>query len=219
MDTVIFRHFPVSPYDIIFKKMQQFTNERNKETADEVWLLEHEAVFTQGLAGKPEHLLQKGVQVQSAIPVIQSDRGGQVTYHGRGQLVLYVLMDLQRKNISVKSLVCGLEEIMIRFLAMQNILAQRKQGAPGVYIEDAKIGSIGLRIRRGCSYHGLSFNIDMDLRPFQCINPCGFPNLKVTQLKDWMRDGMGIASIADIQSQFCQHFTEIFAYNESVMST
>jgi lipoyl(octanoyl) transferase len=144
-----------------------------------LWLLEHQAVFTQGQAGKAEHLLAPG-----DIPLVQVDRGGQVTYHGPGQLVAYPLLDIRRRNLSVRDLVDGIEQAIINTLAVFDIQAQRNPGAPGVYVDEAKIASLGLRIRKGCSFHGLSLNIDMDTEPFTRINPCGFKGLEVTQMVD-----------------------------------
>jgi lipoyl(octanoyl) transferase len=179
---VIIRSFPgLTPYETSLKTMQDFSLTRDANSIDELWIVEHLPVFTLGQAGKKEHLIAPG-----DIPVIQSDRGGQVTYHGPGQLVVYVLLNLNRKAYHIRQLVCKLEEAMIQYLLQLGINAQRKAGAPGIYVDDAKMGSIGLRIRRGFSYHGLSFNVDMDLAAFSRINPCGFPNLKITQLKDWL---------------------------------
>ena len=166
-------------YLTCWKAMQAFTHERNEETADEFWLVEHPPVFTQGQSGKPEHLLQTG-----SIPVIQIDRGGQVTYHGPGQLVVYTLIDMKRKKFTIRDLVTHLEKSVIALIADYSVEALAKRDAPGVYIQDKKICSIGLRIRRGCSYHGLALNVAMDLEPFSRINPCGFPRLKMTQLSE-----------------------------------
>ncbi len=165
------------PYEATWQQMQQFTEQRNAETPDELWLLEHPPTFTQGRAGKAEHLLNPG-----EIPIVQIDRGGQVTYHGPGQLVLYTLIDLQRRNIGVRALVTALEESVIALLADYGIEAIARRDAPGVYVDGAKIAAVGLRIRRGCSFHGLSLNLKMDLEPFNRINPCGYPDLAVTQL-------------------------------------
>ncbi|GAB4356119.1 MAG: lipoyl(octanoyl) transferase LipB [Immundisolibacter sp.] len=167
------------PYTDALAAMQAFTDRRDAATADEVWLLEHPPVFTLGLAGKPEHVLDAGV-----VPVLRCDRGGQVTYHGPGQVVLYTLLDLQRAGLGVKRLVSTLEQAVIDLLAQFDIVATRRAGAPGVYVADAKIAALGLRVRRGCCYHGLSFNVAMDLSPFARINPCGYPGLAVTQLRD-----------------------------------
>lgn len=159
--------------------MQQFTQNRGAETADEIWITEHPAVYTLGLNGKREHLLDTG-----DIPVVSSDRGGQVTYHGPGQLVVYTLLDIKRLNLGVRQLVTILEQAMISTLARYNINAVARADAPGVYVDGNKIGSIGLRIKKNCSYHGLSLNNNMDLRPFDRINTCGYPGLEVTQLAD-----------------------------------
>jgi len=159
--------------------MQAFTEQRDENTEDEIWLLQHPPVFTQGLNGKPEHILSS-----STIPVIEIDRGGQVTYHGPGQLIVYCLIDLKRKNFGIRQMVSALEQSVIDFLADLQIKAVARKDAPGVYVDDAKISALGLRVKRGCSYHGLSINIDMDMSPFQQINPCGYEGLVVTQLKD-----------------------------------
>jgi len=157
--------------------MQSFTETRDSETRDEIWFLEHPPVFTLGMNAKPEHVL-----APADIPVVQIDRGGQVTYHGPGQLVVYPLIDVRRSSIGVRQLVVGLENAVIALAAQWNITAVGKRDAPGIYVDDRKLGSIGLRIRRGCSYHGLALNVAMDLEPFQRINPCGFAGLEVTDL-------------------------------------
>lgn len=174
-----------------FEAMTAFTAARTAAQADEIWLLEHPPVFTLGRAGREEHVLAAG-----GIPVVHTDRGGQVTYHGPGQLVAYVLADVKRLNIGPRELVRRLEEAMIRTLAGTGIIARRRPGAPGVYFGAAKIGALGLRIRRGCSYHGLALNVDVDLEPFARINPCGYAGLEVTRVADlagvtdpaWLRD-------------------------------
>jgi len=175
----VIRNLGLQNYESIWRDMQQFTQNRNPETMDEIWVVEHFPVYTLGLNGKREHLLNTG-----NIPVINSDRGGQVTYHGPGQLVIYTLLDIKRLKINSRELVTLLEQAMIRTLAQQGIIAFSRADAPGVYVNDKKIGSIGLRIKKNCSYHGLSLNNDMDLRPFDHINPCGYSDLKVTQLSD-----------------------------------
>ncbi|MBA3660163.1 MAG: lipoyl(octanoyl) transferase LipB [Gammaproteobacteria bacterium] len=158
--------------------MKAFTQMRDSDTIDEIWLLEHEPVYTQGQNGKPEHILNPG-----DIPIVKTDRGGQVTYHGPGQLMIYILMDLKRKKFSIRDLVSNLELTIIDFLQTLSITAFAKREAPGIYLaEHRKIASIGLRIKRGCAYHGLAFNIDLDLAPFSQINPCGFANLQMTTL-------------------------------------
>ncbi len=161
-----------------WRAMREFTDRRDSDSADELWLLEHFPVYTQGLAGKPEHLLAPG-----DIPVIQTDRGGQITYHGPGQLVAYPLLDLERLGLGVRTLVTTLEACVIEFLRDHSITAARKTGAPGVFVGAAKIASIGLKIRRGRSFHGLAFNIDMELEPFANINPCGFAGQAMTSLQ------------------------------------
>lgn len=159
--------------------MHAFTATRNDDTVDELWVLQHEPVFTQGQAGNPEHLLNPG-----AIPVVQSDRGGQVTYHGPGQLIVYFLLDVRRRDAGVRTLVDMIEQSLLRVLASYGIDGQLRKSAPGVYVADRKIAALGLRIRRHCSMHGLSFNIDMDLAPFSRINPCGYAGMECTQLRD-----------------------------------
>lgn len=173
------RNLGLQDYDTTWRAMQRFTQERNTFANDEIWIVEHPPVYTLGLNGKREHLLTIG-----NIPVINSDRGGQVTYHGPGQVIIYVLLDIKRLNLGVRQLVTLLEQAMIGVLFQHDIVAVAKLDAPGVYVNDKKIGSIGLRIKKNCSYHGLSLNNDMDLRPFDDINTCGYSDLKVTQLSD-----------------------------------
>jgi len=168
-----------SDYQRTWDAMRDFTNRRNAETHDELWIVEHAPVFTQGLNGRAEHLLDPG-----NIPVVQIDRGGQITYHGPGQLVLYCLLDITRLGLGVKGLVARIENSVIDLLERYQITAHTRKGAPGVYVGDAKIAALGLRIRKGCCYHGLSLNVDMDLEPFTRINPCGYAGLAVTQLSD-----------------------------------
>lgn len=162
-----------------WRAMQDFTAQRGPETPDELWLLEHPPVYTLGLAGKPEHLLRA-----TAIPVVNIDRGGQITYHGPGQIVAYLLLDLKRRNIGVKELVRRMEQAVIDLLAEYHVVAERRDKAPGVYVGNAKIAALGLRIKNGCCYHGLCLNVDMDLTPFTAINPCGYEGLAVTQCHD-----------------------------------
>ncbi len=180
MNNIIIRKLGLMPYNITWQHMKDFTNQRTLSTPDQFWLVEHPPVFTQGQAGKSEHLLNPG-----SIPIIQSDRGGQVTYHGPGQLVVYVLINLKRKNLGIKLLTTHLEQAIIALLDQYHILAQTKLKAPGVYVNDCKIASLGLRIRHGYSYHGLSLNVNMDLEPFNRINPCGYPELKMTQMREF----------------------------------
>ncbi|KPN07187.1 lipoyl(octanoyl) transferase [Xanthomonas arboricola] len=166
-------------YAPVWRAMQRFTDARDEATADEVWVVEHAPVFTLGQAGKPEHVLAPG-----EIPVLQVDRGGQVTYHGPGQLVVYPLLDLRRLKIGVRDYVCRIEQALIDTLDEWNIVAERREGAPGVYVGGAKIAALGIRVRRGCTFHGLSFNVAMDLEPFHRINPCGYQGLQVTSVLD-----------------------------------
>jgi len=174
---ITIRWLPQQEYHSCWQAMREFTDRRTDTTPDEIWLCEHQPVFTQGQNGKAEHILAAG-----DIPVVQTDRGGQVTYHGPGQLMVYTLIDLRRKKFNVRQLVSLIEQSVIDFLAAQNISAAARADAPGVYVDNKKICSIGLRIRRGCSYHGIAFNVALDLSPFQRINPCGFVNLEMTQL-------------------------------------
>jgi lipoyl(octanoyl) transferase len=167
-------------YYLTWQAMKNFTHQRDDNTPDEIWITEHAPVFTQGHNGKPEHLINPG-----DIPVIQIDRGGQVTYHGPGQLVVYCLLNIRRLGFGVRALVTHIENAIITFLGNYGIEAAARADAPGVYVGEAKIAALGLRIRKGCCYHGLSLNIDMDLSPFGRINPCGFENLAVTQLSDF----------------------------------
>lgn len=181
--------------------MQAFTNERDAATDDELWVLEHEPVFTLGQAGKPEHVLAAG-----DIPVIRVERGGQVTYHGPGQIVAYPLINLRRLGVGVRELVRRIEQAIIDTLAHWDIHAERVDGAPGVYVDGAKIGALGLRVRRGCTFHGLAFNVAMDLEPFERINPCGYAGLKVTQVVD-LGGPSGLPAVADVLvEQFCRQF-------------
>jgi len=176
---ITIRDLGLQDYQTVWQAMQDFTLQRNSESPDELWIVEHPAVYTLGLNGKREHLLNTG-----DIPVIQSDRGGQVTYHAQGQVIIYTLLDIERLNLNIRQLVSLLEQTMIDTLAFYGIVAIAKADAPGVYVQGKKIGSIGIRIKQHCSYHGLSFNNDMDLTPFNFINPCGYKDLKVTRLRD-----------------------------------
>jgi lipoyl(octanoyl) transferase len=166
-------------YVPVWRAMQRFTDARDADTPDELWLVEHDPVFTLGQAGKPEHLLMPG-----DIPVLNVDRGGQVTYHGPGQIVVYPLLDLKRLKVGVRDYVCRIEQSIIDTLDHWNIHAERRDGAPGVYVNGAKVAALGIRVRRGCTFHGLAFNIAMDLGPFHRINPCGYAGLQVTSMLD-----------------------------------
>ena len=173
------RSLGLTEYSETFEEMKNFTKLRTPDTIDEIWLTEHHPVFTQGIAGKEEHILVPG-----EIPIVRSDRGGQVTYHGPGQVVAYLLFDLRRKKVSVRELVFKIEQSIICTLRELGIDGERIIGAPGIYVDSKKIASLGLRVTRGCSYHGLSLNLSMDLEPFQRINPCGLTNIGVTQISD-----------------------------------
>lgn len=180
------RRLPARAYDLgrqayepVWRAMQRFTDARGEDTVDELWMVEHEPVFTLGQAGKPEHVLAPG-----GIPVLHVDRGGQVTYHGPGQIVLYPLLDLRRIGVGVREYVCRIEQAIIDTLAEWNIGGERREGAPGVYVGEAKVAALGIRVRRGCTFHGLAFNIGMDLEPFHRINPCGYQGLRVTSMQD-----------------------------------
>ncbi|EGQ5281600.1 lipoyl(octanoyl) transferase LipB [Enterobacter hormaechei] len=180
-DKILVRHLGLQPYEPVSQAMHDFTDMRDDTTPDEIWLVEHLPVFTQGQAGKAEHLLMTG-----DIPVIQSDRGGQVTYHGPGQQVMYVLLNLKRRKLGVRELVTLLEQTVVNTLAEYGIDAHPRADAPGVYVGEMKICSLGLRIRKGCSFHGLALNINMDLTPFQRINPCGYAGMEMTQVRQWV---------------------------------
>jgi lipoyl(octanoyl) transferase len=175
----VIRHLGRVDYHRTWQRMQQFTAARTAHTADELWFLEHPPVFTLGMAGRTEHLLAPG-----DIPVVHADRGGQVTYHGPGQLVVYTLIDLRRAGLGVRDLVTGLENSVIRYAAQLGIAAAARPEAPGVYVEGRKLASVGIRVRRGASYHGLALNVNLDLEPFARINPCGFAGLAMTRLAD-----------------------------------
>ncbi len=196
VSVAIVRDLGRQPYEPIWRAMQTFTDARDADTPDELWLVEHDPVFTLGQAGKPEHVLLPG-----DIPVIRVDRGGQVTYHGPGQIVAYPLLDLRRLKIGVREYVCRIEQAIIDTLADWNIEAVRREGAPGVYVGGAKIAALGIRVRRGCSFHGLAFNIAMSTEPFLRINPCGYEGLQVVA----MADLGGPSSLDAFKSVLLQH--------------
>ncbi len=177
---MIVRRLGLAPYEPTWRAMQEFTATRDDTTPDELWLVQHPPVYTLGQAGKPEHLIHA-----TDIPLVKIDRGGQITYHGPGQVVGYLLLDLHRRQLKVREMVNLLEQAIIDCIADYGLDARRKDGAPGVYIDGAKIAALGLRVKNGCSYHGLSLNVDMDLTPFTWINPCGYSGLKTIQLKDF----------------------------------
>jgi lipoyl(octanoyl) transferase len=201
----------VQDYAQTWQAMTNFTNQRTPETSDQLWLVEHPAVFTQGQAGKAEHLLFPG-----DIPVVQTDRGGQVTFHGPGQLVAYPLLDLRRLKIGVRDLVTAIEQALVATLEHYGIDAYAKPDAPGVYVNGDKIASLGLRVRRGCSFHGLSLNVAMDLAPFQRINPCGYQGLAMTQMADLITDSL---DFADVQAQLVTQFARKLAYEPCTIRT
>lgn len=190
-------------YQPIWQAMKQFTDQRLVDTRDELWVTEHNPVYTQGLNGRKEHVLSAG-----DIPVVQVDRGGQVTYHGPGQLVIYCLLDLKRLGIGIRELVTYIEKSIICLLAEYEIDAHARKDAPGVYIDQSKIAALGLRIRKGCCYHGLSLNLKMDLSPFSGINPCGYKDLQVSQLSDYVET----FSNEQVQHQLCSQLITMIGY-------
>ncbi|GGI99151.1 octanoyltransferase [Halopseudomonas pertucinogena] len=191
MAELIVRHLGLVDYQPTLDAMRRLTAERDAATPDEIWLLQHPPVFTQGQAGKAEHVLAAG-----DIPVIQVERGGQVTYHGPGQLVGYLMLDLRRRGLGVRELVTAMEESLVELLAGYGVEAAPKPDAPGVYVDGAKIASLGLRVRRGCSFHGLALNVDMDMQPFSRINPCGYSGLRMTQLGEQVSAPVDIGEVA-----------------------
>lgn len=195
-------------YQPVWQAMREFTDQRTNDTPDQIWLVEHHPVFTQGQAGKAEHLLNP-----KDIPVIQSDRGGQITYHGPGQIVIYTLLNLKRLTLNIRQLVTALEQSAIALLADYNITATANPKAPGVYINNEKICSVGLRVRKGCSYHGLAFNTNMDLSPFKQINPCGLKGITVTQLKHHHPN----IDYSTVQSQLLQHLLIKLTLDEHII--
>ncbi|MCG9638677.1 lipoyl(octanoyl) transferase LipB [Vibrio sp. Isolate34] len=192
-------------YEPVWKAMHKFTDERTEEDVDQVWLVEHNPVFTQGQAGKAEHVLNAG-----GIPVIQSDRGGQVTYHGPGQLVAYFLINIRRKKFGVRDLVTHIENLVINTLKAYNIDSAARPDAPGVYVDGKKICSLGLRIRRGCSFHGLALNVDMDLSPFLRINPCGYQGMEMAQVSQLG----GPSELENVEQQLIQELVELLGYDQ-----
>lgn len=191
MGELIVRTLGEQPYLETWEAMKSFTASRDGSTSDEIWLLEHPRVYTQGQAGKAEHILAPG-----DIPVIQVDRGGQVTYHGPGQLVVYLMIDLTRHRLGIRSLVDVIEQAIVRTLAGMGVTAAPRPDAPGVYVDQAKIASLGLRVRRGCSFHGLALNVAMDMEPFRRINPCGYAGMAMCQVSDFVPE----ATVADLAS-------------------
>ena len=212
-DTLLIRNLGLLPYEPVSTAMHNFTNSRDNDTPDEIWLVEHPSVFTQGQAGKAEHILKSG-----DIPVVQSDRGGQVTYHGPGQQVVYLLLNLKRRKLGVRELVTILEQTVVNTLAEFAITAYPRAEAPGVYVAGKKICSLGLRIRKGCSFHGLALNINMDLSPFLQINPCGYAGMEMTQVSDFVEN----MTPAEIQPRLIANLIALlddapYRYSESVL--
>ncbi|QIM67558.1 octanoyltransferase [Mannheimia granulomatis] len=210
---LIIRQLGIQPYEEIWHKMQSFTDSRDENTDDEIWLVQHPSVFTQGSAGKPEHLLNP-----TNIPVVQSDRGGQITYHGLGQQIMYVLLDIKRlkangKEMSVRELVTALEQSVVKTLADYGVEGYPKADAPGVYVDEQKICSLGLRIRKGRSFHGLALNINMDLTPFRNINPCGYVGLEMCQLSELI--ARNDLTCDEVSPKLVNHFISILGYNTS----
>ncbi len=197
-------------YVPVWQAMQHFTDHRNEQTRDEIWIVEHDKVFTQGQAGKEEHLLMPG-----DIPVVKVDRGGQVTYHGPGQMVVYVLLDLKRRKIGIRELVTHIENAIIATLKHYDIEAAAKADAPGVYVDGKKIASLGLRVRKGCTFHGLALNVDMDLSPFSRINPCGYAGLEMIQCRDFATP----EQLAPIEQQLISHLSSLLQASDVSYTT
>lgn len=206
----LIRHFGLANYSEVWQQMCLFTDNRTDTTPDEIWIVQHPPVYTLGQQGKREHLLN----IDNNIPVIQTDRGGQVTYHGPGQIVIYPLLNCRRLNLGIRQLVTRLEQSIIQLLSALNIQAETQPTAPGVYVQNAKIASLGLRIRRGCCYHGLALNVAMDLSPFTKINPCGMEGLKMTQIKEFVPNVI----IAKVENQLIRQLVEILGYNPRALS-
>ena len=199
MKKPLVKNLGLQPYSIIYNAMHQFTHQRDTDTQDEIWLVEHPAIFTQGKVGKAEHLLH-----QTNIPVIQTDRGGQITYHAPGQQIMYILIDLKRLKMGIRDTVSALENSVINTLNDYHISAVAKPDAPGVYVNEQKICSLGLHIQHGCTLHGLALNVDMDLSPFNNINPCGYAGLKMTQVKAFLSD----INPEEIRSKLVNYFID-----------
>ncbi len=207
---LVVRRLGQQDYEPVWKAMHAFTDQRTEETIDEVWLVEHLPVFTQGQAGKAEHLINTG-----DIPVVQSDRGGQVTYHGPGQLVAYFLINLRRKKLGVRDLVTNIENLVINTLKAYNIDSAARPDAPGVYVDGKKICSLGLRIRKGCSFHGLALNVNMDLTPFLRINPCGYQGMEMVQVSQLG----GPDQVETVEKQLIEELVTLLGYEQVEFST
>ena len=209
MSELLVRELGHQPYEPVWRAMQEFTNTRDESTPDEIWFCEHESVFTLGLNTRPEHLLAPG-----DIPVIQIDRGGQVTYHGPGQLMIYPLIDLRRAGLGVRDLVTALEQCVVDLASDYGIEAASRCDAPGVYIDGVKLASVGLRIRRGCSFHGMALNVDVDLEPFSRINPCGFEGLELTDLARLGAD----SSLDTVRDKLLPHLLRHLKFDQAFSS-
>ncbi|MGM0524911.1 MAG: lipoyl(octanoyl) transferase LipB [Pseudomonadota bacterium] len=209
-DQLIIRHLGRQDYEPVWHAMQDFTDRRTADSVDELWIVEHQAVFTQGQAGKQEHLLAPG-----DIPVVPVDRGGQVTYHGPGQLVIYFLLDIRRLSMGVRQLVNSIENTVVDMLADYQIPANARRDAPGVYVNGDKVCSLGLRIRRGCSFHGLALNVNMDMEPFSRINPCGLTGIKMVQTCDLG----GPSDLAEASEVVVNHFVKTIGYQNTQFQT
>jgi lipoyl(octanoyl) transferase len=207
---LVIRNLGRYAYVSVWQAMQDFTDKRNKNTPDEIWVVEHDPVFTQGQAGKEEHLLFPG-----DIEVVKVDRGGQVTYHGPGQIVVYVLLNLKRRKIGIRELVTHIENAIINTLKHYDIIAAAKPDAPGVYVDGKKIASLGLRVRKGCTFHGLALNVDMDLEPFSRINPCGYAGLEMIQCRDFTSS----EALAPIEQQLVSHLSDLLQASELIYTT
>ncbi len=201
------RHLGQQDYESVWHAMQTYTDNRDSNSQDELWIVEHPPVFTQGQAGKSEHILNPG-----DIPVIQVDRGGQVTYHGPGQLVAYPLIDIKRLKIGVRQLVTNIEQAIVSMLNQYEVEAYPKPDAPGVYVKEKKVASLGLRIRKGCSFHGLALNVDMDMTPFLRINPCGYAGLEMVQCKELG----GPATVVEAGDKLIDSFSQIMGYSQVI---
>ncbi|WP_260259151.1 lipoyl(octanoyl) transferase LipB [Vibrio intestinalis] len=207
---LVVKHLGRQDYEPIWRAMHAFTDQRSEDTCDEVWFVEHNPVFTQGQAGKAEHLINTG-----DIPVVQSDRGGQVTYHGPGQMVVYFLINLRRKKLGVRDLVTHIENLVINTLKAYNIESAAKPDAPGVYVDNKKICSLGLRIRKGCSFHGLALNVNMDLAPFLRINPCGYAGMEMAQVSQLG----GPDKVENVAEQLLKELVTLLDYQQIEVST
>ncbi|MFL0810950.1 MAG: lipoyl(octanoyl) transferase LipB [Agarilytica sp.] len=207
-ESFIVKDLGLSKYQDVWQAMREFTNARDAQTGDEIWFTQHYPVFTQGQAGKPEHVL-----AQSDIPLVQTDRGGQVTYHAPGQLITYFLLDLKRRKMGVRELVTLIENSVVSLLREFKLAASAKPDAPGVYVNDSKIASLGLRVRKGCSYHGLAINVNMNLEPFSLINPCGYPGLEIVDVNSLVNEelGAGPTTVEHVQALYLKVLKGVLA--------